>query len=59
MSRFMKPNLLNHYGTAVLKLREDESFYHVSLVNKMEDPELEELSSQMSNLSSGTVATSP
>ena len=38
----------------MLKLREDESFYHVSLVNKMEDPELEDLSSQMSNLSSGS-----
>ena len=54
MSRSMKPNLLNHYGTAVLKMREDDSFYHVSLVNNIEDPELEQLSSQMCTLSSGS-----
>ena len=53
VSRYLKPNELDHYGTSCLKIEEDdEEFYIISSIC-LEDDEVDNLSSQLSNLSSG------
>ena len=52
VSRFLRPKENDSHGKPRLSIREDENFYFVRLLANIED-EVEELSSQLSNLSSG------
>ena len=58
VSKFLKPSLTNHHGKKKIWLEEYDKFYQVSLLDEHCE-EIEQLSSQMSNLSSGTDPSQP
>ena len=58
VSKFLKPSLTNHHGKKKISMEEDENFYQVSLLDDHCE-EIEQLSSQMSTLSSGTEPSQP
>ena len=53
MSRNLKPSERDHYGNYRVQINEDDEFYCVTLNSLEDEDDVEQLSSQLSNLSSG------